>query len=83
MHDESCEVAHADKSIFKKKMGRPKIPGQYLLDGPSNGRPMDAAVASSLGDLDFSKRIFTSAAHPKENTIAVASTCNLFIFSQK
>ncbi len=83
LKDEECEVIHADKSIFKKKLGRPKIPGQLVLDGPSNNRSMDVAAASALGDLDYSKRIFTAAAHPRESTIAIASTCNLFIFSQK
>lgn len=83
VQSEACETIHADKSIFKKKLGRPKIPGQTLLDGPSNGRAMDAAAASALGDLDFNKRVFTAAAHPKENTVAIASTCNLFIFSQQ
>jgi len=81
--DEVCEVIHADKSIFRKKNGRQKVPGQVLLDGPAAGRPMDAAAASVQGDLDFAKRIFTSTTHPTENTLAIASTCNLFIFSQK
>jgi hypothetical protein len=44
---------------------------------------MDAAAANMLGELDFARRIYTSAAHPTENTIAIASACNLFLFSQK
>jgi serine/threonine-protein phosphatase 2A regulatory subunit B len=77
------EVIHADKSIFRKKNGRPRVPGQVLLDGPAASRPIDIAAAASLGDLEFTKRIFTATAHPRENTVAIASSCNLFIFSQK
>lgn len=77
------EVIHADKSIFRKKNGRPRVPGQVLLDGPAASRPIDVAAAASLGDLEFTKRIFTATAHPRENTVAIASSCNLFIFSQK
>lgn len=81
--EDNTEVVHADKAIFRKKGARTKVPGQLLLDGPHGAKGMDAAAANALGDLDYAKRIFTFAAHPTENTVAVASTCNLFLFSQK
>lgn len=74
---DACEAIHADKSIFRKKLGRPKIPGRLLLDGSKDSKVDDPFK------LDFTKRIFSATAHPREDTIAIASSSNLFIFSQK
>lgn len=75
---DACEAIHADKSMFRKKLGRPKVPGRLLLDGSK-----EAAKVEEPFKLDFTKRIFSASAHPREDTIAIASSSNLFIFSQK
>lgn len=61
---------HADKNAFKsKKPTKPKFIGRKKKD--------DFAT-----NVDFSKKILHSSWHPEENSIAVAATNNLFIFSQ-
>ena len=68
-------VLSADKSIFKsKKLGSAKNK-LGLSRGP--GR----AGMSNMDDIDFNKKILHSSWHPGENTIAVAATNNLFIFT--
>lgn len=47
---------------------------------PSNKKKKDEI---SVDSLDFTKKILYSAWHPKENTIAVAATNNLFLFQEK
>ena len=47
---------------------------------PSNKKKKDEI---SVDSLDFTKKILYSAWHPKENTIAIAATNNLFLFQEK
>jgi serine/threonine-protein phosphatase 2A regulatory subunit B len=69
-------VVQADKGIFRasKKGSRSKLSGSK-----SAARLDDPTMA---GELDFERKILHAALHPRENTVAVAALCNLFIFSQ-
>ncbi|KAI8140259.1 protein phosphatase PP2A regulatory subunit B [Fennellomyces sp. T-0311] len=66
----------ADKSAFrakrlgsaKNKMALSRGPGKSMLGGDG---------------VDFNKKILHASWHPRENTIAVAATNNLFIFTDK
>ncbi|ODN91481.1 protein phosphatase PP2A regulatory subunit B [Cryptococcus wingfieldii CBS 7118] len=63
-------VLQADKSAFKaKKIGgaRGKVPGK------KEGLQTEG--------IDFSKKILHASWHPRENTIAIAATNNLFLYS--
>lgn len=73
-------VLQADKSAFKaKKIGGP-LPG--AKNGAKNGaRPGGLRDAMQLDTLDFNKKILHASWHPRENTIAIAATNNLFLYS--
>lgn len=65
----------ADKSAFKaKRLGSSK--NKMAMTG-SNGK--GGLVGSDASD--FNKKILHASWHPQENTIAVAATNNLFIFT--
>jgi len=72
-------VLQADKSAFKaKKIGGP-LPGKT---GAKNGVKQNGLRdAMQLETLDFNKKILHASWHPKENTIAIAATNNLFLYS--
>ncbi|KAI5995541.1 WD40-repeat-containing domain protein [Pisolithus albus] len=71
-------VLQADKSAFKaKKMGGP-LPNK---NGLKNGRPGGLREAMQSETLDFNKKILHASWHPRENTIAIAATNNLFLYS--
>lgn len=66
----------ADKNAFKaKNVGSVK---KRSASG-RNGRPDDVNVHA----IDFNKKVLHASWHPRENTIAVAATNNLFIFSME
>lgn len=74
--DESDIVLQADKSAFKAKK----------LAGNKKGKGQNAAAGAGTGPInvdtiDFNKKILHASYHPRENTIAIAATNNLFIFS--
>ncbi|THH16956.1 hypothetical protein EW146_g3759 [Bondarzewia mesenterica] len=72
-------VLQADKSAFKaKKIGGP-LPGNKL--GQKNGMRTGLKDAMQLETLDFNKKILHASWHPRENTIAIAATNNLFLYS--
>ncbi|THG97245.1 hypothetical protein EW026_g4724 [Hermanssonia centrifuga] len=72
-------VLQADKSAFKaKKVGGP-LPGNKV--GAKNGRPGGLRENMALDTLDFNKKILHASWHPRENTIAIAATNNLFLYS--
>ncbi|RSH95381.1 protein phosphatase 2A regulatory subunit cdc55 [Saitozyma podzolica] len=63
-------VLQADKSAFKaKKIGgaRGKVPGKK--------------EGLQTENIDFGKKILHASWHPQENTIAIAATNNLFLYS--
>lgn len=73
-------VLQADKSAFKaKKIGGP-LPGSKPL-AAKNGVKPGLKDAMQLEPLDFNKKILHASWHPKENTIAIAATNNLFLYS--
>jgi len=73
-------VLQADKSAFKaKKIGGP-LPGNK--PGAKNGtRSSGLRDAMQMETLDFNKKILHPSWHPRENTIAIAATNNLFLYS--
>jgi len=73
-------VLQADKSAFKaKKIGGP-LPANK--PGIKNGaRPGGLKESMAQETLDFNKKILHASWHPKENTIAIAATNNLFLYS--
>jgi len=63
-------VLQADKSAFKaKKIG--------INGGKGNG--FKTGKDMSLETIDFNKKILHGSWHPRENTIAIAATNNLFL----
>jgi len=73
-------VLQADKSAFKaKKIGGP-LQGNKQL-GAKNGMKPGLKDAMQLEPLDFNKKILHASWHPRENTIAIAATNNLFLYS--
>ncbi|ORX87268.1 protein phosphatase 2A regulatory subunit PR55 [Basidiobolus meristosporus CBS 931.73] len=68
----------ADKSAFKaKRVGSTKNKLSFGR-GAKNGKKEDI----NPDTMDFNKKILHTSWHPRESTIAVAATNNLFIFSQ-
>ncbi|RCH78037.1 protein phosphatase 2A regulatory subunit cdc55, partial [Rhizopus stolonifer] len=62
----------ADKSAFRSKRV-----------GTSKNKMSIARNSAAADNMDFSKKILHSSWHPKENTIAIAATNNLFIFTEQ
>ncbi|KAI9199487.1 WD40-repeat-containing domain protein [Polychytrium aggregatum] len=70
-------ILQADKSAFKaKKVGSSK-------NKPNAGRKSKREEFTNMDTLDFSKKILHASWHPRENTIALAATNNLFLFQQQ
>jgi len=68
----------ADKSAFKhKRVGSAKNKSM-LSRGKTNNRKEEINVDA----IDFNKKILHASWHPNENSIAVAATNNLFIFTE-
>ncbi|KAG2234903.1 hypothetical protein INT48_000330, partial [Thamnidium elegans] len=63
----------ADKSAFRSKR----------LGSSKNKMSMARNSAPSADSMDFNKKILHSSWHPQENTIAIAATNNLFIFTEQ
>jgi len=69
-------VLQADKSAFKaKKIGAGAKPGM------KNGTKPGVKDGVNIDAMDFNKKILHGSWHPRENTIAIAATNNLFIFA--
>ena len=60
----------ADKSAFRSKHA-----------GATKKMPIARNSAANIDNMDFSKKVLHSSWHPRENTIAIAATNNLFIFT--
>lgn len=63
----------ADKSAFRSKR----------LGSSKNKMSMARNSAPGADSMDFNKKILHSSWHPRENTIAIAATNNLFIFTEQ
>ncbi|KAH7915295.1 WD40-repeat-containing domain protein [Hygrophoropsis aurantiaca] len=72
-------VLQADKSAFKAKKAGGPLPGNK--NGLKNARPGGLRDAMTMETLDFNKKILHASWHPRENTIAIAATNNLFLYS--
>ncbi|KAG0162939.1 protein phosphatase 2A regulatory subunit cdc55, partial [Apophysomyces sp. BC1034] len=67
----------ADKSAFRaKRLGSAK--NKMTLSGGNRG---GVKGRQEVDGIDFNKKILHASWHPRENTIAVAATNNLFIFT--
>ncbi|KAJ3414069.1 protein phosphatase 2A regulatory subunit cdc55 [Chytridiales sp. JEL 0842] len=74
--NKNTTILQADKSAFKaKKVGSTKNKGMMK----KTTKKEDYA---NVDALDFSKKILHASWHPRENTIALAATNNLFLFQQ-
>ncbi|KAJ1336323.1 hypothetical protein BSLG_007107 [Batrachochytrium salamandrivorans] len=68
-------LLQADKSAFKAKRS---VSAKYK---PAAGRKLSRKEEyMHVDNLDFSKRILNASWHPRENTVALAATNNLFLF---
>lgn len=76
--NDGAVLLQADKSAFKAKKGNDRKikPGRGMSPAPRSGIPVLDA-----DKMDFSKKILHSSWHPKEDSIAIAATNNLFVFS--
>ncbi len=72
-------VLQADKSAFKSK--RPGSSKSKIL-GAKNSKTSRREEFMNIDTLDFGKKILHASWHPRESTIALAATNNLFLFSQ-
>ncbi|CDR36834.1 CYFA0S01e04874g1_1 [Cyberlindnera fabianii] len=70
-------VLQADRSAFKTK----KQQSQGLLNKRKNGVPSMLKRDLELDNIDFKKSILHLSWHPFENSVAIAATNNLYIFS--
>jgi len=82
-------VLQADKSAFKaKKVGVPTpINGGRRQQGSRAGSPAAGGPGARMrketdaDQIDFNKKILHMSWHPFEDSIAIAATNNLFVFS--
>ncbi|GJN89043.1 hypothetical protein Rhopal_002017-T1 [Rhodotorula paludigena] len=87
-------VLQADKSAFKAKKiggknnkgGAPGSGGAGQAGGAKGANGGGAAGANKkplidTENIDFNKKILHASWHPRENTIAIAATNNLFVFA--
>ncbi|KAF7195544.1 Protein phosphatase PP2A regulatory subunit B [Pseudocercospora fuligena] len=82
-------VLQADKSAFKaKKVGIPTpMNAAGAKDGKKGSRASSPAGAQRMrketdaDQIDFNKKILHMSWHPQEDSIAIAATNNLFVFS--
>ncbi|KCV72208.1 protein phosphatase PP2A regulatory subunit B [Fonticula alba] len=81
IHGNGEVMLEASKNAFRKKqsLSRSRLGIRKRRDDLS---PSSGGQNSPPENLDITKRILHAAWHPRENSIAVAATNNLFIFSQ-
>ncbi|CAK7893469.1 protein phosphatase PP2A regulatory subunit B [[Candida] anglica] len=74
--DQEEIILQADKSAFKSR--------KTNTGGPTRRRMMSGVGSNDTGDfdnIDFKKSILHLSWHPRENSVAIAATNNLYIFS--
>lgn len=69
VNSDNDTVLQADKSAFKAK----KVGGRGKTSGKKEGIQTEG--------IDFAKKILHASWHPREDTIAIAATNNLFLYS--
>ncbi|GAA5849565.1 hypothetical protein JCM8547_000499 [Rhodosporidiobolus lusitaniae] len=84
IYDKNAEqdiVLQADKSAFKaKKMGAGKAKGAAGKGANGNGAAKKPII--DVDNVDYNKKIMHASWHPREDTIAIAATNNLFLYSK-
>jgi len=84
IYDKNAEtdvVLQADKSAFKaKKVGAQKNKGGANAKGAQKANGVRTPVDTDT--IDFNKKILHASWHPREDTIAIAATNNLFLFAK-
>jgi serine/threonine-protein phosphatase 2A regulatory subunit B len=77
LKDGNSTLLQADKSAFKaKKVGSTKNKPSSALSKKVSKRE----EYNNVDALDFSKKIIHASWHPRESTVALAATNNLFLF---
>ncbi|CAO3702018.1 unnamed protein product [Rhizopus stolonifer] len=77
-NDNQSEIRlQADKSVFKSKKAGFAKSSRSMIGSKSSSRREESEY------MDYTKRILHASYHPRENTIAVAATNNLFIFTEQ
>ena len=81
------DLIHADKSIFRNpsalKRTKSSITGISASSSSSSLKKSSSLEDfTNLNLIDFNKKILHFSMHPRENSVAIASSSNLFIFSQ-
>lgn len=86
IYDKNAEtdvVLQADKSAFKaKKVGAQKKAGAGMNGKNAQGKQNGARTPVDTEVVDYQKKILHASWHPKEDTIAIAATNNLFLFAK-
>lgn len=76
LKNDTDTILQADKSAFKAKRA-----GSTKNKPYSNSRKLTRREEfSNVDTLEFAKKIIHASWHPRENTIALAATNNLFLF---
>lgn len=86
----SFDLIHADKSIFRNPSALKRTKSSMSTSSSASASKSAGSLKKSssfedftnLSSLDFSKKILHFSMHPRENSVAIASSSNLFIFSQ-
>ncbi|RLV95672.1 Protein phosphatase PP2A regulatory subunit B [Spathaspora sp. JA1] len=76
--DQEEIILQADKSAFKSKKSGHHPMRRRMMSGVSGG---GNSLTGDFDDIDFKKSILHLSWHPKENSVAIAATNNLYIFS--
>lgn len=89
---DQMDLIHADKSIFrnpaalKRNKSSMSTASSSIGASKSNSATLKKSTSwddfTNLASTDFSKKLLHFSAHPRENSVAIASCSNLFIFSQ-
>ncbi|EGW33229.1 protein phosphatase PP2A regulatory subunit B [Spathaspora passalidarum NRRL Y-27907] len=74
--DQEEIVLQADKSAFKSKKSGHHPMRRRMMSGVGN-----SLTGGDFDDIDFKKSILHLSWHPRENSVAIAATNNLYIFS--
>ena len=76
MRDGISTLLQADKSAFKAK----KVGSTKNKSATTTRKGSKREEYNNVDALDFTKRIIYASWHPRESTVALAATNNLFLF---
>ncbi|KAI5951484.1 CDC55 [Candida jiufengensis] len=78
-------ILQADKSAFKSKKSGQHPTRRRMMSGVGSSLTSNNGLNSNgnrdFDEIDFKKNILHLSWHPKENSVAIAATNNLYIFS--